>query len=96
MKLTIANIKKSLASLGKSPGAIAKSLKARKIKGLQKEPGYCPIAMFLFSKFNKGVFVNGSFIEVGEQRTHTPKPITNFISTFDSGAYPELLQENEE
>lgn len=99
VKLNKKAIIHAVASLGRSSKAIARSLKAYKVKGEVNNLNTCPVAMFVKRQVPKScrkrVEVDGNIhvynIE-GERIFHKQgsKALGKFIVDFDQGRYPEL------
>ena len=81
-----------LAELGKTPNAIAASLKKRRIKGVKEDVNGCPLALYLKRKFkNRNVAVNWREAYVGATQLPLTKNQTAFIALFDQGKFPGLV-----
>jgi hypothetical protein len=93
-----------VGSLGSSPGAIATTLASLDVRGTPKSASGCAIARYLqvmigseptvtkVAVFNRNIQISRS----GRRLNLTisaPDTITRFIKAFDSGCYPQLLEQ---
>ena len=93
-----------VGSLGSSPGAIATTLASLEVRGTPKSASGCAIARYLqvmigseptvtkVAVFNRNIQVSRS----GRRLNLTisaPDPIARFIRAFDSGCYPQLVDQ---
>jgi hypothetical protein len=96
MKTTI-DLHNDLLSLGQSSLAVANSLRAKKVKGAQRRSYAYPISNYLKQAGYTNPIVGCLGIVYGEKDTattaHTPSFIEHFILDFDSGVYPDLIDE---
>lgn len=92
-----ADLHNDLYSLGQSSQAVAASLRAKKIKGAQRRAYAYPIANYLKQAGYTNPIVGCMGIIYGEKddatTAHTPSFIEHFLHDFDSGVYPDLIDE---
>lgn len=87
-----------LSLLGNTSKEVAASLRAEGVKGRQTEAGACPVAVFLKRKLPAYYFSVFSTVGVRqfddwEDNIPVPKPVFHFLLDFDSGVYPDLIEE---
>jgi len=91
-QITKKTIETSLNSLGKTPTAIANSLRKRGIKGLQATVYSCPIAEFIKQEFAVHKVTVGNYrIVVARFSSLLPGPISRFIQLFDDDKFKFLI-----
>jgi hypothetical protein len=93
-----------VGSLGSSPGAIATTLASLEVRGTPKSASGCAIARYLqvtigseptvtkVAVFNRSIQVSRSGRRLN-LTINAPDAITRFIRAFDSGSYPQLLDQ---
>jgi len=86
-----------VSDLGSNVKTIAKRLKARGIKGYQGEGSSCPLAnYFLDCGFDEVSVPDSDVVEMfrlDDELFPMPKAFRNFVSQFDDGKFPELVEE---
>ncbi len=98
-------IRKLLAPLGENGDAIANSLRARGFTGMPVDGTHCPLGHYLISELPVGfeIFVDDNIVTVTAHRPKSGKvceifsvqlsrSVQRFISKFDKGLYPDLVQ----
>ena len=104
IKVTLNDIQEQLSILGKNIEEVAYSLMTKRIKGSRQEFGSCPIVEYLLQNITNIEDLNVTSVisfwldcriinnlPFGLRLSiPTPPAIADFISAFDSGAYPEL------
>lgn len=84
----------ALKALGDTPDAVADTLRALGITGVRRSHRTCPVARYLSEVFGPDVSVGRDMSHVRVNgviaETTTPQPVTQFISLFDNGRYPDL------
>ena len=89
-----------LQELGTSAKEIAKSLKEKKIVGIQGDLFSCPLAKYLrkhFPRYNCGVTGLSVITTIRPNKPiYHSKPLQIFIVNFDSGKYPFLIDKDYE
>jgi hypothetical protein len=93
-------INQSLSELGDDPDKVAASLHKQGIYGAPDDSRNCPIYNFLCEKGYCIASVSGEHIIVGDKDKEVlyispSETIESFISSFDSGKYPELEYEDD-
>lgn len=95
-KVTERMVRHEIYKLGRTPKAIAKSLKKCGIKGVPRESNHCPLAVFLQKKF-KRTDINVDFtITFGDYYGHNDldfkisKVVDKFTDMVDEGKFPEI------
>ena len=91
-RVTVKQLERSLAMLGKNKGDIALKLKRLKVRGVMGKHKKCAIAVYLKQRHpghtvsvgNRQVVVNGATVP-------TWRSIQEFIISFDDGVFPDLL-----
>lgn len=106
VKITASKVRTALRALGDSPGAIAKSLRKKGIKGTPLDACKCPLALYLsqatgFHAVVGDVEGSVSRIEIYPGEGHNiplvvlqgSKVAQKFVEKFDTGSYPFLVAE---
>jgi len=85
-----------LVRLGNTKHAILATLIKLHITGIREDSNKCPVAQYLKQMCGVEVDVMGSYLTWNDNDEYTHKihfispAISNFISDFDDGAYPDL------
>ena len=81
-----------LRRLGSTPEGVAHSLMARGLRGVVDDAENCPVAAYLSEEGAESIAVNAQCIECEDFEVLTPRPIAHFVSQFDDGHWPELIE----
>jgi hypothetical protein len=94
---TTTDIHNDLYALGQSSLQVANSLRDKKIKGMQRRAYATPISQYLSQAGYTNPVVGCMGIVFGEKDAPTvattPGFIESFLNDFDSGAYPDLIDD---
>lgn len=89
----------TLAELGDTPEAIAATLAEQGHKGVRENSSCCPIAVYLTGLGWEWVDVGHldvhAWSDLGEEHVEPSAAVDAFISRFDLGEWPELVDEPE-
>jgi len=87
-----------LKDMGNTSEEVAESIRKIGVKGVQKNPRHCPLALAIREKFPStiGLRVGGNTMTYSDPQTmdpaHTPST-SQFVKDFDAGKYPDLIKE---
>lgn len=88
-------IRQALSKLGRGYLLVATTLKSKRIRGYQGRMEACPITVYLkrTTKLDCQVYWRIIWNEGDASKgIFTPRVISRFISAFDAGQFPELIQ----
>ena len=93
MKITEANVRKVLGSLGATRTEVAKTLEKEKIKGIWCHAKQCPVARYVRKKMKTRckITMTRLYSNVGKVQIEMPKPVSKFIDAFDAMKYQNLI-----
>jgi hypothetical protein len=92
---------KLLNRLGETPDRVAQTLQALGHKGTPTWPESCPVANYLREYYGNASVANRILVwkdsedapKNFDNAVQTPDVINDFITAFDAGEYPELVNE---
>lgn len=90
--MTPQQVRTALKQLGFSPEEVAHSLMELGIKGKIHDADHCPLAVYLLRQGARFITVHAHCLEFERLKVRTPSAIARFISLFDAGRWPEVIQ----
>ncbi len=83
----------ALLALGSTADEVAETLLRGGHRGRLDDTCYCPVAVYLRALGADDPYVDLEWTTVGwdSDPVHVPDQIADFIETFDSGAFPQLV-----
>lgn len=81
-----------LGDLGATEIDVARTLKAKGVKGVMGDAYSCPLFNYLVGEGVSVVEVDGAWVEVeGDASVRLPDACREFVNEFDAGNWPELV-----